>query len=585
MSALAEVMGLLNELPTLHSVDVQIATTLVRRGDEQGERALALALAVALCSRALRDGHGGITLEQIATQSTEMQRDAAHELLRDLPLHDESWWRRHLASSALVGDGRAMTPLVLRDGVLQLHRYFAAEQRIAGRITELLRLPMAAGVRGFSIVTGGPGTGKTTLVATMLVDLVTKVPGMRIALAAPTGKAAARLTESIRARIASVRTGRGESIPQGDGSFENGLLDLEARTLHRLLRYSVGTDGFRACAEDPLEHDLVIVDEASMVDVLMLDALLRALKPGARLMLVGDHNQLASVDAGDVLGVLCRAADAGGPGTALHDSVTRLTYSWRHAAQPGIGALASAILSGQPAATIACLHDATTPDVRIISSEVGDSLLQSVGPHLARCLAASSVSEFLDALDAFRLLSPEREGRSGVSGLNRLVERWMARHGRPVTDSWYHGRPVLVTANDYATRVFNGDVGVAWRTDGRMAVYFRGTDGKIRAIAPGRLPAVETAWAMTVHKSQGSEFDDVVVVLPETESRVMSRELLYTAVTRARRSVTVIGAESAVRTAVERAMVRTSGLRSRLEEAQNTPSRFPGAFAVSSRED
>jgi len=568
MSIIAEVTGLLQELPTLHNVDVQLATTLVRRGDEQGERALALALGVALCSRALRDGHGGIALEQIATQSVELQRDAAHELLRDLPLHDSSWWRTQLVPSALVGDGRAMTPLVLRDGLLQLHRYFAAESRIAGRITELLTLPTAAGVRGFSIVTGGPGTGKTTLVAKKLVELVTTVPGMRIALAAPTGKAAARLTESIRARIASLHADRDELEPLRDESFDSGLLDLEAKTLHRLLRYSVGTDGFRACAGHPLEHDLVIVDEASMVDVLLLDALLKALKPGARLMLVGDHNQLASVDAGDVLGVLCRAARDGGDGTALHDSVTWLTHSWRHESQPGIGALASAILSGQPVATIACLRDAATPDVRLVSSEVGDALLESVRPHLERCLAASSVSELLEALDAFRLLSPEREGRSGVSGLNRLVERWMARHGRPVQDTWYHGRPVLVTANDYATRVFNGDIGVAWRTEGRTAVHFRSVDGSIRAIAPGRLPVVDTAWAMTVHKSQGSEFDDVVVVLPETESRVMSRELLYTAVTRARRSVTVIGGEVAVQDAVQRATVRTSGLGVRLSEGR-----------------
>lgn len=570
MSAIAEVTGLLHELPMLHSVDVQLATTLVRRGAEQGERVLALALAVAFCSRALRDGHGGIALEQIVAQSVELQRDAAHELLRDPPLHDIFWWRAHLASSALVGEGRTMTPLVLRDGLLQLHRYFAAESRIAWRITELLALPRVAGVPGFSIVTGGPGTGKTTLVAKMLVELVTTVPGMRIALAAPTGKAAARLTESIRARIASLRAEHDGLAPLGDGSFDSGLLDLEAKTLHRLLRYSVISDTFRASAEHPLEHDLVIVDEASMVDVLLLDALLKSLKPGARLLLVGDHNQLASVDAGDVLGVLCRAAQEGGAGTALHESVTRLTHGWRHESQPGIAALASAILSGQPLATIACLRDATTPDVRLVSSAVDDALLQSVRPHLERCLAASSVSELLDALDAFRLLSPEREGRGGVRGLNQLVERWMARHGRPVHDTWYHGRPVLVTANDYATRVFNGDVGVAWRTDGRTAVHFRGVDGSIRAIAPGRLPVVETAWAMTVHKSQGSEFDDVVVVLPETESRVMNRELLYTAVTRARRSVTVIGGEAAVRDAVQRGTVRTSGLGVRLTDASRS---------------
>ena len=563
MSTIAGVADLLQALPQLHPVDVQLATTLVRRGEEQGECGIALAMAVALCSRALRDGHSGITLHEIAVQSIAVQRESLHELLRDLPLHDASWWTMHLAASALVGDGGSMTPLVLHGELLQLHRYFAAESRIARRIAALMALPMAAGVRGFSIVTGGPGTGKTTRVAKTLVDLVQTVPGMRIALAAPTGKAAARLTESIRARLTSLRDERADARPP-----DSGLLDIEARTLHRLLQYSVGTDRFRACAEQPLEHDLVIVDEASMVDVLLLDALLKALKPGARLMLVGDHNQLSSVDAGDVLGVLCRAAREDGPGTPLHDSVTWLTHSWRHDAQPGIKALASAILSGEPVATLASLANTTTPDVRIVSSAVGDALLAPILPHLKRCLAATSAEALLDALDAFRLLSPEREGRSGVRGLNRLVERWMARHGRPVQDAWYHGRPVLVTANDYATRVFNGDIGVCWRTDGRTAVHFRGVDGCVRAIAPGRLPMVETAWAMTVHKSQGSEFDDVVVVLPDTESRVSSRELLYTAVTRARRSVTVIGNEHSVRDAVLRSTARMSGLQVRMAEAR-----------------
>jgi len=174
------------------------------------------------------------------------------------------------------------------------------------------------------------------------------------------------------------------------------------------------------------------------------------------------------------------------------------------------------------------------------------------------------VTELLDALEAFRLLAPEREGPRGVRGLNLTVERWLSRSGQSMSDPWYHGRPVLVTANDYSTRVFNGDIGVVWRSEGRVSVHFRSRDGSIRAIAPGRLPAVETAWAMTVHKSQGSEFDDVVVVLPADESRVMSRELLYTAVTRARRTVTIVGTESALRAAIAQRTERTSGLGARL---------------------
>lgn len=179
---------------------------------------------------------------------------------------------------------------------------------------------------------------------------------------------------------------------------------------------------------------------------------------------------------------------------------------------------------------------------------------------------AHTPAELLDALESFRVLSPEREGELGVAGINDAVERWLARRGHAVHDSWYHRRPVMVTANDYATRVFNGDVGVVWRERGTVAVYFRGNNGTVRAISPARLPLVETAWAMTVHKSQGSEFDNVLVVLPERQSRTMNRELLYTAVTRAKLGVTVIGSVGAMRAAVERVTGRTSGLGERMRE-------------------
>lgn len=301
-----------------------------------------------------------------------------------------------------------------------------------------------------------------------------------------------------------------------------------------------------------------------MVDVLLLDAVLQALRPGARLMLVGDHHQLSSVEAGDVLGVLCRAASIAVPGAPLHRSVTRLTTSWRFADDAGIGSMARAILAGDGDAALAAGRAASAETgvatVRVVSPDALTSQFEPVIPHLERCLAATTSEALLQELDAFRLLSPEREGRWGVRGLNAAVERWLARHGRAVHEPWYHGRPVLVTANDYATQVFNGDVGVVWKEDGRATVHFRAIDGSIRAIAPGRLPAVETAWAMTVHKAQGSEFDDVVVLLPPEASRVMSRELLYTAVTRARRQVTIIGTDTALRSAVSQPTQRTSGL-------------------------
>ena len=383
---------------------------------------------------------------------------------------------------------------------------------------------------------------------------------LRVALAAPTGKAAARLTESIRLRIETT----GAAAVAGSDVLR-ALMDLEARTLHRLLSYNGETDTFRRNSANPLPFDLVIIDEASMVDVLMLDAVLAALQPGARLMLVGDHHQLSSVEAGDVLGVLVRAAESAPSSSRLPAAVTRLTQSHRFTEGSSIGALASAILGGNPVEAWRIGHDPSQSSVRVVPpADTLDALLAPILPHLLRCRSAVTVEEMLDALESFRLLAPEREGRRGVRGLNTAVERWLSRNGVNVSDTWYHGRPVLVTANDYSTRVFNGDIGVAWRSEGRVSVYFRGIDGTVRAIAPGRLPAVDTAWAMTVHKSQGSEFDDVIVVLPTDEARGMSRELLYTAVTRARQVVTIVGTELALRSAITQRTERTSGLGARM---------------------
>ncbi len=560
-------LAAMHEAELCEPIDVQLATTLVRRSGVQAGESRAVALAIVFASRARREGHSAITLAQLATQAEEAQAVAelVHAQARGAfdgetslfpeaeRLRDVDWWRERLSASPLVGAAGSLTPLVLRGDLLQFTRYHLAEQRIAARILALVHEPVRDGVPSFSIVTGGPGTGKTTLVAQRLLELRQSAPTLRVALAAPTGKAAARLTESIGLRLAQLaKTGAHERVAMPSD---------EARTLHRLLGYSPGADRFRANVSDPLEHDLVIVDEASMIDVLMLDALLHALKPGARLMLVGDHNQLASVDAGDVLGALCRAAFDAPEGSALRECVTLLNRSWRFEQQPAIGALAGAMLRGDSAEVLRVCSDASLVDVQLLHDVTGSrSLLAPFVPNLERCLAAESPDEMLCALEAFRVLAPEREGRWGVQGLNASVERWLARRGHAVHEPWYHGRPVLVTANDYTTGVFNGDLGVVWREAGHVAVYFRGVSGELRAIAPIRLPATETAWAMTVHKAQGSEFDDVMIVLPERESRVMSRELLYTAVTRARRRVVMVGCAAAVAAAVGRPTGRTSGL-------------------------
>lgn len=536
-------------------IDVQLAGVLTRRTNATGDRAIALALGAALTSRAVREGHSAITIAQLSEQTREMRTQLGDAALPVSFDDEDSWWVRMLGSSTdAVGGATGLTPLVLDDGMLQFRRYYDAESRIAEHVRRSVQV-RGGNPPAFSIITGGPGTGKTTMVARMLTEMVAREPELRVALAAPTGKAAARVSETMRQRLGTLAA----------DDATRARVPAVAQTLHRLLGYRPWNDRFERNQDNPLGEDLAIVDEASMVDVLMMDALLRALKPGARLILVGDHNQLASVDAGDVLGALCRAAHAAGPGAPLYECVTWLTKSWRFEEHPAISALANAILAGDPEAVLAVCADGLRPDVQLNPPPPDtDILLAPLVSHLEECLNAASPAALLGALDHFRVLAPERKGRLGVEGINIAIERWLARRGHPVHERWYHGRPVLVTANDYSTGIFNGDLGVVWRTSDSVMVHFPAEGGGTRAIAPAKLPLVATAWAMTVHKSQGSEFDEVLVVLPEHESRVLGRELLYTAATRARRAVTIFASEAAMRQAVARPAERTSGLVARL---------------------
>ena len=362
------------------------------------------------------------------------------------------------------------------------------------------------------------------------------------------------------------------------------------RTLHRLLRYRPGNDTFAHGAGAPLAEDVVIVDEASMVDVLLMDALFAALRPKARLILLGDRDQLASVDTGYVLGDLCRAAESCGSAhgeglarwfralsgstlesspdaTPERDAVVRLVKSYRFEKQPGIGALADSIRNGSASGALRVLSDASHADAtRREATHSATELLAPMASAVDDYLAAETPEQALDRFDAFRVLCALRDGRTGVAGLNEQIERWLRSRGIPTRARWYEGRPVLVTANDQTTGLFNGDVGVTTISGGRARVWFRDAAGRPRAVAPARLPAHETAWAMTVHKSQGSEFGQVVLVLPQDDTRVLTRELLYTGVTRARTSVDIIGDAELLRVAIERATVRASGLAARLME-------------------
>lgn len=441
-----------------------------------------------------------------------------------------------------VGDGDGHSPLVLEHGLLYLRRYREAERRLAAAITARV----ARGSDSFRIITGGPGTGKTTKAAELVAGYVDADPSVRIALAAPTGKAAARMGEAIE--TAWRRVGREDLLARGQA---NGV------TVHRLLGYLPTADRFRRTADDPLEHDVVIVDEASMVPLLLMDALVQAVRPDAKLFLLGDHDQLASVEAGSVLADLVRAKDA------LGGVVERLSHSWRFSADRGIGALAEAIRSGDADAALAAMQD-PSGEVRWLSTSVDDAewLAEAVGPHVDAAFAATNAVEALRVLEKQRVLCATNVGPAGSVALTRRVEEELRRRGHRAHGTHYHGRPLLISRNDYALELYNGDVGIVW--DEQAVIATPGRDQSERNVPLPQLPDARTAWAMSVHKSQGSEFDAVVVVLPERQLEVLSRELLYTAVTRARHKVLVVGSEAVLRAAVERSARRASGLSLRL---------------------
>lgn len=497
---------------------------------------------------------------------------------------------RHALADALPTD-----PLVLDDrDRLFLRRHFAAEREVAAFFAKAGRTALdvprgtvdylqtvvraetsdtwqkaavaAAVSRRVVVVTGGPGTGKTTTILRVLAALLAGDAELRIALAAPTGKAAARM-DAARVSLQKARP-EAEVAP--------------ATTLHRLLGFLPISESFRKGKDAPLPFDVVVVDEASMIDLELVQTLLRALRDDARLILLGDRDQLASIGAGQVLFDLCEAArpEAGATSelaercrtwfvldlpvakapSPLAASVVQLRKTFRFADDSGIGAFARAVAAREPAAAMQALSS-RRHDLALAKPH---SLAAVLAPWLDRCIEACRANSPADALARLahqRILCAQHLGPFGKEAANAWIEARLARAGLAPAAS-YPGKPVLVTANDHRTGLVNGDLGVLWPdADGRLLAWFSSPDGGTeRAVLPVRLPQHETAWAMTVHKSQGSEFDEVLVLLPEKDHPLLDAPLVYTAVTRARRRATVVGDEAVVRAALGRPAGRRSGL-------------------------
>lgn len=588
-----------------------------------------LALGAALASRAVQLGHVCVDLSRLDLSELGARLDVAAQRALDA---SGDWPSRErllaaLRASALCAEldaGPASvevpTPLVLdARGRLYLQRYARYERTLAAvlrararRATDvdlpLLRMGIerlfgargradsgksnahalaacVAALHSLAVICGGPGTGKTTTVVKILALLEEQALSrgerpLNVLLLAPTGKAARRLASSVQAGLGA--------LPVSEAV--KAAIPSEAYTIHRAL--GGGASGrFRHDAQNPLPADVVLVDEVSMVDLALLYRLCIAIRPAARLILQGDKDQLASVEAGAILGDIyephaaaewsrefaAEVRELSGrdlPGAraerGLCDCLVNLDESFRYGADSGIGRLARAINSGDAAGALAILrrggaaHDAALfePSADMASdAELERRAVEGYAPFIQ----SSDPKQKLARLGAYRVLCAHRQGLRGVEQQNRNVEAWLGRAELldPLA-TFYENRPIIITQNDYTLGLFNGDVGVVVRDEhGRLRVCFEGAEG-LRFLAPGRLPPHETVFATTVHKSQGSEFDAVSIVLPDGVSALVGRELLYTAVTRARERVDVFGSADVVRSAITRTVQRPSGLREAL---------------------
>lgn len=595
----------------LRPIDAQFALTVAGNDDP------AVTLAAALLSHDAGEGHVCLPLSRL------MLTEEAHPLLvawiseTATPID----WKKRLLASAAVSCGDSPAPLILCGDRLYLNRMWCNERTVARFFNEvnqaidvdeaqLSRIldalfpttdevnwqKVAAAValtRRISVISGGPGTGKTTTVAKLLAALIQMADGerCRIRLAAPTGKAAVRLTESLGAAL--------RQLPLTDAQKKR--IPEDASTLHRLLGAQPGSQRLRHHAGNPLHLDVLVVDEASMIDLPMMSRLIDALPPHGRVIFLGDRDQLASVEAGAVLGDICAYVNAGftaerarqlsrltgyaipaGAGTqaaSLRDSLCLLQKSYRFGSDSGIGKLAAAINCGDRSAIQAVFQQGFSDiEKRTLQSSddyagMLDEALAGYGRYLRLLHEKATPEAILQAFNEYQLLCALREGPFGVGGLNDRIEQAMVQqrkiHRHPHS-RWYEGRPVMIARNDSALGLFNGDIGIALDRGQGLRVWFAMPDGAIKSVQPSRLPEHDTTWAMTVHKSQGSEFDHAALILPSQRSPVVTRELVYTAVTRARRRLSLYADERILAGAIVTRTERRSGLSTLFDEVSRT---------------
>lgn len=592
-------------------IDRELGRFLMREHPGQPDE---LYFTACLLSWAYRQGDVCLDLRERAGGSfLPGEEEASGKLVPPVPSMEE--WTVLLRESPAVGVPGDFRPMILdKAGRLYLHRLFAQEQNLAQHILrrcepagEVDEERLGKGLRRLfppsddtpdwqrvgavlgvlhrlAVISGGPGTGKTATVVRLMALLLEQSEatgtGLNFALAAPTGKAAARLKES----VLQARSGLDCS------EWVRDRIPGEAVTLHSLLGARRNSVEFRYDRENPLPADVVIVDEASMVDQALMNSLLEALAPDARLILLGDKDQLASVEAGSVLGDLCgidppqfsgEVADIlkrvglelPGENLAeethpLNDHIVLLTRNYRYGRDSGIAALAGLVNRGEAGESLRMLESGRYADLEWQeyenSAEYRQELARWAGRYMRTVKEAGEPAELFRAVRALRMLSPHRRGLLGTEDLNRTIERLMALDGHISRyRTFYAGKPIMIRRNDPTMNLHNGDLGICFPEGGEMRVWFE-KEGAYRSVSPARLPRWETAFAITVHKSQGSEYGKVLLLLPRKVSPVLSRELLYTAVTRAREAFMIRGSADLLSATIENSIERSSGLKDRL---------------------
>lgn len=614
----ARAAGLLEDFDQagiLAPADIHVAIRLGALTGENDERVL---LAIALTVRNTRHGSVVLDLADAAMTVTADADDSELIETSELSWPAPSEWTAACAASSVVADAPGGSPMRLIGSRLWLDRYWHQEAQVAEELLHrsaqrpadldlaVLRADLeslfsstadadqrlatcVAALSQVSVIGGGPGTGKTTTIARLIAALRRQRPELRIALAAPTGKAAARLEEAVRSASGSLTA-----------QDRTQLMDMSASTLHRLLGRRPGVASrFRHDRENRLPFDVVIVDEASMVSLTLMARLLEALAPAARLVLVGDPDQLASVEAGAVLGDLVEHDDVGPrtesfgamlqealpglqctvrqntPGAALRESVALLRTVHRFEAGGPIAQLAQYVRAGHADAALAMLIDPpegiefhVTPDDAPVSGAALEALHGLLVHERAVIDAARAgdVVQALDALERHRMLCAHRAGPRGVRHWSDAVERWLAADDPLLTlrlDGRYAGQSLLVTSNDYENSLYNGDTGVVVNHGDELAAAFR-RGGEPVIVPLVRLSDIRPMHVMTVHRAQGSQFEEVTVLLPPATSPLATRQTFYTAITRASKLVRLIGSHEAVLASINRRAARATGLRDRL---------------------